>query len=316
MDTTTPLSTTSHATAPYTRHAPCPPFIHVSRPGTDQLSRPMTITPSFASVNPGTLTEEDLRIITGGGTEQVAVDRSVSWTYPMRHTAQSILEFLHVGPRTVVRDTEWLRAEGITMVVLLHDVGFGQFMGNFAERFAAPLGIERLLVPVASAQDLMTSLGEIIAAVNRNVVGVFRREGRRGKVLITCQTGNDRATVVAAAYLMSVFGIGMVDAVNFVMAQRFCANFDEDSKRCLSSWEAILQARKDVHGATAQTDAMGIGSSGPAVGQGGIGKKRRIEDTRDEDEDEGMGDMTEAGNMDADRYDGREAFIPFVDMEE
>lgn len=313
MDTTTPLSASSHATAPYTRHAPCAPFIHVSRPCADQLSRPMTITPSFASVNPGTLTEDDLRIITGGGTEQVAVDRSVSWTYPMRHAAQSILEFLHVGPRTVVRDTEWLRAEGITMVVLLHDVGFGGIMGSFAEKFAAPLGIERLLVPVASAQDLMTSLGDIIAAANRNVVGVFRREGRRGKVLVTCQTGNDRATIVAAAYLMSVFGLGMVDAVNFVMAQRFCANFDEDSKRCLSAWEAIIQARKDVHGATAQVGAMGLGAEAP-VGLGGIGKKRRIEDTRDEDE--GMGGMTEAGNMDADRYDGREAFIPFIDMDE
>lgn len=312
MDTTTPLSTTSHAMAPYTRHAPSPPFIHVSRPCTDQLARPMTITPSFASVNPGTLTEDDLRIITGG-TEQVAVDRSVSWTYPMRHAAQSILEFLHVGPRTVVRDTEWLRAEGITMVVLLHDLGFGAMMGSFAERFAAPLGIERVLVPVASAQDLMTSLDEIIAAVNRNVVGVFRREGRRGKILVTCQTGNDRATVVAAAYLMSVFGVSMVDAVNFVMAQRFCANFDEDSKRCLSAWEAILQARKDVHGATAQVGAFGMGT-GAAVGKGGVGKKRRIEDTRDEDE--AMEGVTEAGNMDADRYDGRDAFIPFVDMGE
>lgn len=197
---------------------------------------------------------------------------------------------------------------------LAHDLGFGGMIAHFAQRCAGPLGIETLLVPVASSRDLMTAFDDIIRAVNQNVVEVYRREGRRGKVLVTCQTGNDRATVIAAAYLMSVFGVGLVDAVNFVMAQRFCANFDEESKRCLEAWEAILQARKDVHGAKTQNEASSAGT-GMAVAREGAGKKRRIEDTMGE-EDESMMDVSVGENMDADRYHGRAAFIPFVDTED
>ena len=313
MDPTTPVSTTSLPTAPYSRHAPSPPFIHVTRACVDPIQKPLRLIPSFSSVDPGTLTEEELRIIVGD-LEHTAVDRSVSWAYPMRHAAQSILDFLYVGPQSVVRDTEWLRSESVTMAVLAHDLGFGSIIGSFVQRCAAPLGIETVLVPVASSRDLMTSFDDIIRAINQNVVGVYRKEGRKGKVLVTCQTGNDRATVIAAAYLMSVFGVGLVDAVNFVMAQRFCANFDEESKRCLEAWEAILKARKDVHGAKTESGAFSAGM-GMAVVREGAGKKRRIEDTRDE-EDEGMMDVSAGENMDADRYHGRGAFIPFVDTED
>ena len=294
----TPVSTTTLPTAPYSRHAPSPPFIHVARNCTDHLQRPLTITPSFPCADPG-LTEDDLRVITDGR-DQVAVDRSVSWTYQMRHSAQSILEFLYVAPQTVVRDAQWLKDEGITMIVLAHDLGFGSMVGSFAQRCAHPLGIETVLVPVATCRDLIKSFDDVIRAINQNVVAVHRKEGRRGRVLVTCQTGNDLATIIAAAYLMSVFGIGLVDAVNFVMAQRFCANFDEEAKRVLEVWEGILRARKDVYGAGAVMMAMG-----------GSGRKRGIEDTRDEDE--GMVDFSAVGNMDGDRYYGREAFIPFID---
>ncbi|SPN98559.1 uncharacterized protein DNG_01605 [Cephalotrichum gorgonifer] len=315
-----PISATSKPNAPYSRRAPSPPFIPVARTCVNQLQGPPTITPSFSAVDPGTLSEDDLQILTGG-LEQIAVERSVSWTYPMRHAAQSILDFLYVGPRPVVKDTEWLSARGITMVVLAHDVGFGATIGKFAERFTAGLGIEMLLVPVASAQDLVASFDDVIRAVSLNVVGVYRRSGgeRKGKVLVTCQTGNDRSTVIAAAYLMSVFGVSMVEAVNFVMAQRFCANFDEECKRILCAWEEILQARKDVYGARPQRDAVGAGPAGAAGAQGGGvadqsggGKKRRIEDTRDED-DMDIEDAETHENMDADRYYGRDAFMPFID---
>lgn len=269
--------------------------------------------PSISSVDPGTLTEEELHIITGGDYDLKAVDRSVSWTYAMRHAAQSILKYLYVGPQSVMRDADWLRNEGVTMAVLAHDASFGVMIENFAQRCAAPLGIETVLVPVASSRDLMTSFDDIVRAINQNVVAVYRKEGRRGKVLVTCQTGNDRATVIAAAYLMSVFGVGLVEAVNFVMAQRFCANFDEESKRCLEAWEAILRARKDVHGAKTQREAFGTGTELTAA-RDGAGKKRRIEDTRDEDE--GMMDVSAGENMDADRYHGRGAFTPFVDTED
>src|SRR5690606_27193094 len=121
-----------------------------ARAGINHLEKPLTLVPSISSVDPGTLTEEELHIITGGDSDLTAVDRSVAWTYPMRHAAQSILKYLHVGPQSVMRDADWLRAEGVTMAVLAHDLGFGGMIGNFAQRCAAPLGIETVLVPVAS----------------------------------------------------------------------------------------------------------------------------------------------------------------------
>jgi len=297
----------------------------------DTNQQPLRIVPTFDGLDPGTLTEEDLHIITNNDA-QIADDRSAMWTYEMRHQAQRILDYLYLGPRTVVKDTAWLRDTGITMIVLVHDNGFGHLLKGFADKFTAGLDIETLLIPVAATHHLTASFNNITRAINQNLLSVYRQQAagagnaagtmaidndaKRGKVLITCQTGNDRATVVAAAYIMSVFGVGMVDAVNFITAQRFCSNFDEEAKRSLCAWEAILSARRDVHRAKTPVPGEGSVSGGVeqlAVPPQGNGKKRRIEDTRDDD-DMDMDDVSAGGNMDSDRYLGRSDFAPFVDV--
>ncbi|CAI4212565.1 unnamed protein product [Parascedosporium putredinis] len=249
----------------------------------DLNQQPMRIVPTFDGLDPGTLTEEDLQIITNNDA-QIADDRSAMWTYKMRHEAQRILDFLYLGPRTIVKDAQWLNATGITMIVLAHDVGFGPLLKSFAEKCTEGLDIETLLIPVASSHGLTKLFDDITRAINRNLLSVYRQQAegagdsqgtmainssnvKRGKVLVTCQTGNDRATVIAAAYIMSVFGVGMVDAVNFITSQRFCSNFDEEAKRALCSWEEILGARKDVHRARtpvgSERGGSGAGLAGP-----------------------------------------------------
>lgn len=292
---------------------------------------PLRIVPTFDGLDPGTLTEEDLQIITNNDA-QIADDRSAMWTYKMRHEAQRILDYLYLGPRTVVKDAEWLRSTGITMVVLAHDVGFDTLIKGFTDKATAGMDIDTLLIPVASAHDLTKRFDDITRAINQNLLSVYRQQAtgvddsqgtmvinsnnaKRGKVLITCQTGNDRATVIAAAYIMSVFGVGMVDAVNFITAQRFCSNFDEEAKRVLCSWEEILGARKDVHRARTPVGSEGGFGGAPAAftPPPAGGKKRRIEDTRDDDDME-MDDGSVGENMDSDRYLGRSQFVPFVDV--
>ena len=119
----------------------------------------------------------------------------------------------------------------------------------------------------------------------------------RGKVLITCETGNDRSAALAAAYIMAVFGKDMITAVQFISIQRFCCTFDEDIKRKLQSWEDILRARSQV-------------ASHATTPQNAMHTKRHIEDCSNEEDV----DVRDSFTLDHDRFEGRGAFVPFVDM--
>jgi hypothetical protein len=121
---------------------------------------------------------------------------------------------------------------------------------------------------------------------------------RRGKVLITCETGNDRSAAIAAAYIMAVFGKDMVTAVQFITVQRFCCSFDEDVKRKLQSWEDILRARSQI-------------ASETATPQNAMHAKRHIAEVMDTDE---HSDVKEHLSLDQERFEGRSDFVPFVDM--
>ncbi|KAL9032099.1 MAG: hypothetical protein Q9214_008109, partial [Letrouitia sp. 1 TL-2023] len=74
-----------------------------------------------------------------------------------------------------------------------------------------------------------------------------------GKVLVFCETGNDRSAAVVAAYILAMFDMDIVKAIQIVQAQRFCASFNDAMRKLLETWEEMLKARRDV---------MGVGSAG------------------------------------------------------
>lgn len=306
--------------APYSSRPPSPPIIHIpaiSSEGKTSLS----IVPSFSNVDSRFLTKEDLDIISGGKT-QVAFDKACEWKYEGRRAAHPILDFLLLGPIRLMRDETYIRNEGITMVLAVLDSRMAATFNAHKKR-ADALGIAADKVFVDSKVDVISKFETAIRIINDHLLAIYRAQAvqvgtgiddgqmaidrsadfRRGKVLVCCETGNDRSVIVCAAYLMAIYGLTHVQAIQFVTLQRFSVNFDDDSKLALLTYDDILNARRDV---SRSARALGVTQPQNLTRSASPAAKRQIEDTMDISEDEG------SYEMDQERYVGRD-FVPFVD---
>ncbi|CEI41954.1 hypothetical protein FVEN_g11755 [Fusarium venenatum] len=296
--------------APYSHRAPSPPFIHI--PSTGHCGNIITpnLVPSFENVDPAQLTAEDVLIITRN-MKQTATDRTFDWSYEKRREAQELTDFLYLGPNCVARDHDWLRRTGITMILVARDVRMGNTKLNSVEKAAAALGITLQYVNIGGCAELISNFSHAVRTINHHLLSIYHRQVQeitnggstivdssnftRGKVLFTCETGNDRSAVLAAAYIMAVFGKDMVTVLQFIGISRFCCTFDEDMKRKLQSWEDLTRARAQV------------ANTPQSVPQA----KRQIDDYYHDDESD-SNDMPM--DVDRDRFEGRSTFAPFVDM--
>ncbi|POR36605.1 Serine/threonine/tyrosine-interacting protein [Tolypocladium paradoxum] len=325
----TPVSPDAVRAAPYSYRAPSPPFIHVpiaQRPAGGGLD----LMPSLEHADPTQLTAADLAIITGNAT-QVARDRATTWTYEQRREAQPILDFLYLGPTSVLRDHAFLTAEGITMVLVTRDARMAGGRILSLERATAAVGIRPVVVDIDGPQGMVRAFPEVVRLINDHLLALYHAQApersqqgqqlakpaaglRRGKVLVVCESGNDRSAGIVAAYIMAMFGKSMVPTIQFICVQRFCCSFDEDVKRTLQTWEDILKARHAVaqHSqAGAHGQSGGAAQSGPATGAG-VRAKRGVDDMMDLDQDAASGKQPRPAT-DLDRFTDRDAFAPFKD---
>lgn len=312
-------------TASFANRPPSPPYIHIPTPLAENNNRPLTLTPSYASVDPRTLTSDDLKIITGGKTQEASDNYKNTWKYEDRRKAQPVLDFLYLGPLAVVRNHDFLKQQGITMLLAVRDASMSHLRLIAVEKAAAELNLQAEYVDVASRTQLIRDFPLIIAKINDHLLRVYRSQlqavndagnmaidtstFRRGKVLVFCETGNERSAVVVAAYLMAIYGTDMVSTVQFISAQRFCATFDEEMKHLLRSFGDILEAQRMVSTGSQQVDTKQT-TSAPAVSNTSavptpVSKKRGIDDTMD------VEDLQEDFMMDGDRYEDRDAFVPY-----
>lgn len=299
-------------TAPYSLRAPSPPYIHVPVVARSTATNDETfqLTPSAVYLDANNLTANDLNAITRN-TTQIATDRAATWSYEQRRHAQPILDFLYLGPTSAVRDHDFLRREAITMVVVVRDARIATPLMSVT-RAAEDVGLQVSYVNIDGLHQLIHDLPDIIRDLNRHLLRVFQRqvsdgtgEARRGKILVTCDSGNDRSAAVVCAYIMTMFGKDMLTALQFVSIQRFCCTFDEDIKRMLQTYEDILRAkaavavdrRENTHHASPDTKKS---------------VKRGFDSTIDMDVDSPDGEDLDADIM---RFTGRGAFAPFADVE-
>ncbi|EON63672.1 hypothetical protein W97_02900 [Coniosporium apollinis CBS 100218] len=218
------------------------------------------------------------------------------WTYVKRREAQQILPFLYLGPVYPAKDRDFLRAEGITMVLLLQS---GSNMRG-AIKTADALGIAKKIIDIRDVQDLIPSFPRATRLINEHVA----LTPGNAKVLITCESGNERSAAVVAAYLMEMFqNVDHIVAMQLCQARRFCVNFDDALKMLLRSYHDILEAKRAVNGLS-YTFADDISSHE----NGNDSHKRGV----DEVWNEGMELDTAHENMDAARFDGN-GYAPFRD---
>ncbi|KAL8396513.1 hypothetical protein RB594_009936 [Gaeumannomyces avenae] len=334
---------------PYVSRPPSPPCIAIPAVvGHGSFS----MVPSYDDVDPTMLGADDLRIITQNRAH-MATDNIINWDYDMRRNAQPILDFLYLGPWGAAKDLDFLRREGITMLLAVRDSRIAEIRAMSVERTAAELGIVADHVDVSSNQELIRVFPDVARKINDHMLAIYRSQAaavpppataslapaqasepadvclapghiaidkasfRRGKVLVFCESGNNRSAALVAAYIMTVFGVNLIRAVQFVNRQRFCTNFDEDTKLWLRAYQDILEARRAV----ANHNRQAAATLAPQKLHH-TPSKRSIQDTYDEIIDSEMGGSgQESGyttsrdesSHDRERYLDRACFVPFID---
>ncbi|KAI0907169.1 protein-tyrosine phosphatase-like protein [Ustulina deusta] len=311
---------TAKPAARYTKRAPSPPPVLI--PPTN-WAVPMKVLPCYDNVDPSSLSKEDLAIITQNGLEQVAQDSAAHWTYESRRVAQPILDYVYLGPSSVVRNRQWLRDEGITMILAARDARQAGLNIMVFDKLAQEMGIELQYVDVSGYQELIRAFPSAVRMINDHMLRIYHEQAvepshmnvqdgamviheptfKRGKVLVFCETGNDRSASVVSAYLMAVLGMSTVQVCQFINYKRFCVSMDEDLKHTLRAYEDILVAERTVHQHELASNI------GPAQKKA----KRGIDETVDDDGDDGMTGMHQYQSSDRDRFLGRDKFKPFTD---
>nr|OQO21955.1 hypothetical protein B0A51_12275 [Rachicladosporium sp. CCFEE 5018] len=279
-----------HPTAPYaaqndiyTTLIPAPPRIVVPPPPLDNLALPSLElpTPLNSQTHPP---------------PQITSNAVLDWSYERRREAQAILPNLYLGPMTVAKNEAWLQAAGITMVLGIRQKApglAGKLMDSAMAKIRA-LGIEAETLDLLNNTELIKRFPECTSKINGHLIA---QQGQ-GKVFLFCESGNERAAGVAAAYLMEGWeGVDYIRAMQVVQAQRFCVNFDDGMKRLLQGYWDVVCARRAVAG-------NGI-TGGSGSGFAGVGHKQKRRLERDEDDDHEM------GQDDLERFGGR-SFAPFA----
>lgn len=180
----------------------------------------------------------------------------------MRRTAQHILPFLLLGPSTVARDIDYVRNNGITMMISVRSAVAARAAPKYldASTFASAAGLSTLTLDLDSPYDLITRLPQTIKAMNDHLEGTCCKgtscevENITGKILVFCESGNERSTALVAAYLMILFGVDVVSAMQIIQSQRFCIAPEDGMKNMLTTFEDVLTAKREVtmqtHGIT------------------------------------------------------------------
>ena len=180
----------------------------------------------------------------------------LDWNHQQRWTAQVILPFLYLGPTSVIRDDSFLRNHGITMILRIRIV---LTSGSKSLDIAvANPAIEIETIDVEGTQDLIAAFPRGIDMINAHMSKLFNKRQQTlltsgplitspsGSVLVCCETGNERSPCMIAAYLMAMYAMDFVKAIQIVQAQRFSAAIGEESKTILRTYHSILEAQRSV----------------------------------------------------------------------
>ncbi|KAI9830928.1 MAG: hypothetical protein M1819_005310 [Sarea resinae] len=276
---------------------------------------------------------EFLNVVTNGNF--TVANMMLEWRYEWRRRAQKILPFIYLGPYSATKDRDFLREEGITLLLAVRDTKSAQAKLLNSSQVASELGIQYDTVDVQGPQELIAAFSRAIEIINTHLYDVFTAQklnrvengnaqfGRStqpsvpGKVLVFCEGGNERSAAVVAAYLITMYELNLVQAIQLIQAQRFCANFDDTIKHLLFSYEAIVQAKRDVASSSNQLTQPASAKNG----QDEVQSKADMEPIQEKkakrtleaafEEDAQMGDTS--GNLDEMRFGHRDGHAPFQD---
>ena len=187
----------------------------------------------------------------------VKTNALLEWRYEDRRKAQEILPFLYLGPSSAARDEEFLKKEGITMVLAVRNTqsALARLLGS---KVAEALGLEVNAIDVDGNMELIAAFDHGINSINTHLSKIYERGSQgplpviggeqrvSGKVLVFCESGNERSASMVAAYIMAMFRKDLVQTLQIVQAKRFAVAFDDSLRFLLMTYSDILTAKRDV----------------------------------------------------------------------
>ncbi|TAQ91029.1 hypothetical protein B7494_g642 [Chlorociboria aeruginascens] len=230
--------------------APSPPHIHVPPTPEDAQLR----LPEYKGTVVGDQGQKEILKYILQKTQITAESKAV-WKYELRRKAQQVLSFLYLGPSSAARDVDALKSEGITMLLVIRNTMTAQARMLSGNKPAKELGIEAATVDVAGNPELIAAFPQAIKAINNHLISNFQEQISRGvdiasaspgKILVFCESGNERSAVVVAAYIMAMYDLDLIGTIQFIQAQRFCVAFDDGLKNLLLNYQTILDAQKSL----------------------------------------------------------------------
>jgi len=302
-------------TEDYTHELPSAPRINIPSPNFSLWSAPNL---EVGSVIPNPDPRLNVDFLNDTGVNYSAFLRQLPghWDYGMRRDAQEVLPFLYLGPLTAAKNKDFLRRAGITMVLGVQPnspLGAKLTVGAF--KVADELELAKSVIVASDHNDLISFLSQAKDLINEHLASMHHRvqisatSSREGKVLVFCETGNDKSAAIVAAYLMQTFtNIDCVKALQICCHRRFCCIFGDNLKYMLHTfWGMVLAKREVIDGSLFSTLSLQDdgGTSQDSVHRE---NRKRTRSYRD-DEDE----MTDASGIadDAERFQGRN-LTPFI----
>jgi hypothetical protein len=146
-------------------------------------------------------------------------------------------------------------------------------------------------IDVLDNQELISAFPRAIRRINDHLAGVDIDSGmapsglqQKRKVLVFCESGNERSASVVIAYIMVMLNMAAAEATHMIQQRRFCVSIEDPMKRVLAAFESILSAKRDVEHAKHispprinVTATLAPPSSSPV-----LAKKRSFQDHRDD----------------------------------
>lgn len=215
------------------------------------------------------------------------------WKYENRWKAQRILPFLFLGPISAARSHDFLRQNGVTMVLAVRDTksAHAKLLGSKA---AMELNVTYSTVDTAGHQELIAALPRGIETINTHLSAMYQQSQNNpvsgkasppGKVLVFCESGNERSAAMVVAYIMAMYSTDVTKAVQYVQAQRFAVAFDDATRSLLRNYESILSAKRDVYRSQQASANLAPGT----LAEGNLSmprkaSKRTLDDTFDDED--------------------------------
>ena len=180
--------------------------------------------------------------------------RMLDWKYEDRRTAQPILPFLFLGPCSAAQNAAFVQTNGITFMVAVRNGFTASRLPRFLDptSFRSAAGLESTTLDLDSAYDLARNVRRVVKSMNDHLERTCVQQpitsihDIRGKILVFCESGNERSIVLVCAYLMFVYGVDAVTAIHVVQSQRFCIDVKDEMKNMLLDLDAILVAERQV----------------------------------------------------------------------